>query len=62
MSSTLAAALWMIGAIVSFSTMAVAGRELGASHDTFEIMMYRGVVTLTSAPCKSAGLWALVNV
>ncbi|MEY8842969.1 DMT family transporter [Cribrihabitans sp. XS_ASV171] len=38
------AALWMTGAIASFSSMAVAGRELGAVHDTFEIMMYRSFV------------------
>lgn len=38
------AALWMIGAIVSFSTMAVAGREAGLSFDTFEIMTYRSAV------------------
>ncbi|MEM6888865.1 MAG: DMT family transporter [Pseudomonadota bacterium] len=31
----------MVGAIFSFSSMAVAGRELAGSLDTFEIMMYR---------------------
>lgn len=40
------AALWMIGAIVSFTAMAVAGREAGLSHDTFEIMTYRSMVGL----------------
>lgn len=40
----LRAALWMLGAIGSFSAMAVAGRELGPVHDTFEIMTYRSVV------------------
>lgn len=39
-------ALWMTGAIVSFSSMAVAGRELGNQLDTFEIMMYRSFVGL----------------
>nr|WP_321253251.1 DMT family transporter [uncultured Ruegeria sp.] len=38
------AALWMTGAIASFSSMAVAGRELSLFHDTFEIMMYRSIV------------------
>lgn len=38
------AAVWMIGAIVSFSTMAVAGREAGLTFDTFEIMTYRSAV------------------
>ena len=40
------AALWMTGAIVSFSAMAVAGRELAGALDTFEIMMYRSVIGL----------------
>lgn len=40
----LRAAAWMTGAIVSFSSMAVAGRELGDTHDTFEIMLFRSLV------------------
>lgn len=31
----------MIGTIISFSVMAVAGRELASTLDTFEIMLYR---------------------
>jgi drug/metabolite transporter (DMT)-like permease len=42
--TTLRAALWMIGAIVSFSSMAVAGRELSGALDTFEIMLYRSII------------------
>lgn len=38
------AATWMIGAILSFSAMAIAGREASLSLDTFEIMMYRSCV------------------
>ncbi len=38
------AALWMTGAIVSFSAMAVSGREVSQTHDTFEIMMYRSLL------------------
>ncbi|WP_282091694.1 DMT family transporter [Epibacterium ulvae] len=38
------AALWMVGAILSFSSMAIAGREAGSSLDTFEIMTYRSFV------------------
>ena len=38
------AALWMTGAIASFSSMAVAGRELGSELDTFEIMLYRSLI------------------
>ncbi|MEL6768054.1 MAG: DMT family transporter [Pseudomonadota bacterium] len=41
---TLIAALWMVGAIASFATMAVAGRELAAELDTFEIMAYRSAL------------------
>ena len=40
----LKAALWMTGAIASFSFMAVAGRELAGEYDTFEIMLYRSLV------------------
>ncbi|SFP27977.1 DMT family transporter [Tranquillimonas alkanivorans] len=38
------AALWMFGAIASFSSMAVAGREVSFELDTFEIMTYRSFV------------------
>ena len=40
----LPAALWMLGAIGSFSAMAIAGREAGQTLDTFEIMSYRSLV------------------
>ena len=40
----LRAALWMLGAVVSFSSMAVAGRAVSFELDTFEIMMYRSIV------------------
>jgi drug/metabolite transporter (DMT)-like permease len=42
----LAAALWMSGAIIGFSSMAVAGREIGHDLDTFEIMLYRSAIGL----------------
>jgi drug/metabolite transporter (DMT)-like permease len=38
------AALWMTGAIASFSLMAVAGREVSIDLDTFELMMYRSLI------------------
>ena len=41
MSPTIRAASWMLGAIISFTAMAIAGRELGDTFDTFEIMMWR---------------------
>ena len=40
------AALWMTGAIASFSAMAVAGREVSFALDTFEIMLYRSIIGL----------------
>lgn len=43
-ASPLKAALWMSGAILSFSAMAVAGRELSSDLDTFEIMLYRSLI------------------
>ncbi|MEO1138660.1 MAG: DMT family transporter [Pseudomonadota bacterium] len=42
----LRAGLFMVGAVVSFSLMAVAGREVSFELDTFEIMMYRSLVGL----------------
>jgi drug/metabolite transporter (DMT)-like permease len=43
-SNNLKAALWMLGAIASFSAMAVAGRAVSHALDTFEIMTYRSLV------------------
>ena len=40
----LRAAVWMIGAIVSFTSMAIAGRSLASELDTFEIMTYRSLI------------------
>ena len=45
-SRPVAAAAWMMGAVVSFTTMAVAGRELSTSLDTFEILLYRSLIGL----------------
>lgn len=43
MNTTLKAALWMIGAITSFTLMAIAGRTVSAELDTFEIMLFRSL-------------------
>lgn len=56
MNSTLRAALWMLGAVSSFTAMALAGRALGTTHDTFEIMLYRSVVGMLIVVC--IGAWA----
>ena len=45
----------MTGAIVSFSAMAVSGREVSVELDTFEIMTYRSLVGM-------AVLWTLLSV
>lgn len=44
MSDTIKAALWMTGAIVSFTAMAIAGRAVSLDLDTFEIMLYRSLI------------------
>ncbi len=44
MPQTIKAVMFMSGAIVSFSAMAVAGRAISFELDTFEIMMYRSIV------------------
>lgn len=44
MNDTVKACLWMIGAIVSFTSMAIAGRAVSLDLDTFEIMMFRSLI------------------
>ncbi|SFS09807.1 DMT family transporter [Yoonia litorea] len=43
MNTTLQAALWMVGAITSFTLMAIAGRTVSIELDTFEIMLFRSL-------------------
>ncbi len=43
-NATLCAALWMTGAITSFSAMAIAGRAVSHAHDTFELMLFRSLI------------------
>ncbi|MFA8443022.1 DMT family transporter [Yoonia sp.] len=43
MNNVLIAAAWMIGAISSFTLMAVAGRTVSTELDTFEIMLFRSL-------------------
>ncbi|MEK9709735.1 MAG: EamA family transporter, partial [Alphaproteobacteria bacterium] len=45
-SQPLKAASWMIGAMVSFSLMAISGRELAPDLNTFEIMFFRSLIGL----------------
>ncbi len=57
------AALWMTGAIVSFTAMAVAGRELSTSHDTFEMMLFRSLlgIVIVSGVLSLTGNWHQVT-
>ena len=43
-SEPMKATVWMIGAMLSFSLMAISGRELATSLNTFEIMLYRSII------------------
>ncbi|MGR3759313.1 DMT family transporter [Roseobacteraceae bacterium NS-SX3] len=57
------AALWMTGAVVSFSSMAIAGREAGLTLDTFEIMAYRSLVgvLIVAIVLTATGRWGEVQ-
>ncbi len=61
-SRPLMAALWMTGAIFSFSSMAVAGREVAAELDTFETMMYRSLIGLVIVVGVLAALGKLAEI
>jgi drug/metabolite transporter (DMT)-like permease len=54
------AALWMIGAVVSFSAMAVAGRAVFRELDVYQLMFYRSAIALclvlSFAALSSGGL------
>jgi|TARA_B110000908_G_scaffold171273_1_gene233437 drug/metabolite transporter (DMT)-like permease len=53
----------MIGAICSFSAMAVAGREVSFALDTFEIMLFRSIVgvTIVVSAALIFGTWRQIN-
>lgn len=44
----------MLGAVLAFSLMAIAGRAVSFKLDTFEIMMYRSVIGLIAVLCVSS--------
>ena len=58
------AALWMIGAIISFTSMAVAGRAISGQLDTFEIMLYRSIMGfgIVLAVASSAGTLSEIDL
>lgn len=55
-SAPVRAAVWMTGAMISFTVMAVGGRALSGHLDTFEIMMYRSAVGIVLV--VSGAYWA----
>lgn len=60
LSSSLArATLWMFGAILSLSTMAISGRELAAELTTFQILFYRSLagLVLMTVLLSRTGWW-----
>jgi drug/metabolite transporter (DMT)-like permease len=40
----LRAACWMMGSVIAFLLMAIAGRQVSGTHDTFEIMTWRSLI------------------
>ena len=58
------AALWMIGAIISFTSMPVAGRAISGQLDTFEIMLYRSIMGfgIVLAVAKSVGTLSEIDL
>lgn len=58
----LVAAAWMIGSILSFTTMAVAGRAVSSVHDTFEIMFWRSLFGLGLVVLVAGGAGRLHEV
>jgi drug/metabolite transporter (DMT)-like permease len=56
------AALWMVGALLSFSAMAITGRELSSELGTFQILVFRSIggFVLLAAVLQRSG-WAQVR-
>ena len=42
-TDSMKAGVWMLGAVISFSLMAIAGRELAGELDSFKIMLWRSL-------------------
>ena len=64
MNPVFKAALFMSGAIASFSVMAVAGREVSFALDTFEIMLFRSIVgvLIVGTIASATGTWRQINI
>ncbi|NOX74171.1 MAG: DMT family transporter [Alphaproteobacteria bacterium] len=57
------AAIWMMGAVVSFISMAVAGRAVAHQLDTFELMLYRSLmgIAIVLLIAKAGGTLHQIN-
>ncbi len=58
----LAAALWMLGSVASFSIMAIAVRALGDRFDTFEVLAYRSAISVVLVTLGAALLGRLGDI
>lgn len=63
LATTLSAAVWMTGAIASFTAMAIAGRAVSFALDTFEIMFYRSLIgiLIVGSVALGTGKWREVT-
>ena len=63
-SNPVGAAFWMAGVVVSFTVMAVAGREASVELDTFELLMYRSIIgiVIIVGICLYSGTLAQIRV
>lgn len=62
-TDTLRGAMWMLGTILSFTVMAVSGREAATQLDTFELMTYRSAIgaVIVLAVIAATGRWSAVR-
>lgn len=58
----LRAAFWMLGSILSFSAMAVAGRNVSETHSTFEVMAFRSLIGFVVVVATALALGRLTEV
>ncbi|RED13177.1 DMT family transporter [Pontivivens insulae] len=61
-SAYLKAVAWMLLATCSFTAMAVAGREIAAELDTFELMLYRSLIGIGIVVAVSAAVGQLGTI
>jgi drug/metabolite transporter (DMT)-like permease len=63
MTDTLRGCLWMSGAVLSFSLMAISGRFASLDLDTFEILLYRSIlgIMIVVTGAKLAGTLSQIS-